>query len=85
MRRLTAAAICPNIGRMNCLNLDRLIAKANIVHDLLPLLEAEAKERQRDAGRLAKKFAKHEANGKASQAAARYIGDTPRPFSIATK
>ena len=45
--------------------------RAVIAHDLLPLLEAEAKERQRDGGSLAKKLAKHESNGKASQVAAR--------------
>ena len=48
--------------------------RAVIAHDLLPLLEAEAKERQRDAGRLAKDCAKHESGGKASQAAARITG-----------
>ncbi|MGA2065698.1 MAG: ParB/RepB/Spo0J family partition protein [Thermoguttaceae bacterium] len=48
--------------------------RAVIAHDLLPLLEAEARERQRDAGRLAKKFAKHQAAGKASRAAARIAG-----------
>ena len=48
--------------------------RAVIAHDLLPVLEAEAKERQRDAGSLAKKLANHQANGKASQAAARITG-----------
>ena len=48
--------------------------RAVIAHDLLPLLEAEAKERQRDGGSLAKKLAKRETNGKASQAAARMTG-----------
>jgi hypothetical protein len=45
--------------------------RAVIAHDLLPLLEEEARERQRDAGRLAKKLADHKTNGKASQVAAR--------------
>jgi len=44
--------------------------RAVIAH-LLPLLEEEARERQRDAGRLAKKLADHKTNGKASQVAAR--------------
>ncbi len=45
--------------------------KAVLAMELLPMLEKEAKERQRDAGRLAKKCANRETNGKASQVAAR--------------
>ena len=51
--------------------------RAVIAHDLLPLLEKEAKERQRQAGKVAKKLAttlpggKPGANGKASQVAAK--------------
>jgi len=48
--------------------------RAVIANDLLPILEAEAKERQRDGGSLANKLAKPETNGKASQAAARITG-----------
>jgi ParB-like nuclease family protein/DNA methylase len=58
--------------------------KAVVAHDLLPLLEKEAKERQRKAneyrgnGRLAQKCANRNGKGKASEAAARIIGTNPR-------
>jgi hypothetical protein len=45
--------------------------RAVLALELLPMLEREAKERQRDSGRLAKKCANRETNGKASQVAAR--------------
>ena len=58
--------------------------KAVVAHDLLPLLEKEAKERQRKAneyranGRLAKKCANRNGKGKAAEAAARIAGTNPR-------
>ena len=45
--------------------------RAVIAHDLLPLLEKDARERQRGTGRLAKKCANPPSNGKASHVAAR--------------
>jgi hypothetical protein len=56
--------------------------RAAIAHDLLPLLEAEAKQRQRGSrGRgkkVAKEFATFSHNGKASEVAARIARSNPR-------
>ena len=52
--------------------------RAVIALDVLPLLEREAKERQRAGGRVAKKFAKLPETGKASQAAARLTHSNSR-------
>jgi ParB-like chromosome segregation protein Spo0J len=56
--------------------------RAAIAHDLLPLLEAEAKQRQRGSrGRgkkVAKEFATFSDNGKASEVAARIARSNPR-------
>jgi ParB-like chromosome segregation protein Spo0J len=56
--------------------------RAAIAHDLLPLLEAEAKQRQqRSRGRgkkVAKEFATFSENGKASEVAARVARSNPR-------
>ena len=52
--------------------------RAVIALDVLPLLEREAKERQRAGGRVAKKFAKLPETGKASEAAARFTHSNSR-------
>ena len=52
--------------------------RAVIALDVLPLLEREAKERQRAGGRVAKKCAKLTETGKASEAAARLAHSNSR-------
>lgn len=63
--------------------------KAVVALDLLPLLEKEAKERQRRSheyrgnGRLAQKCANRNGNGKAAETAARIVGVSSRYVELA--
>jgi hypothetical protein len=69
-----ALVISNNIARRHLTASQRAV----IANDMLPLLEKEAKERQREGARLAKKGATLSITGKASEFAAEAVAVNPR-------